>query len=77
MSDLACVALSALRRVMAVISSREDDVSSIADACSDDPSARDWPAEATSSEAVETWSAAVYSPSVILLMGEITERTIK
>jgi hypothetical protein len=40
------------------ISSREEEVSSIEAACSEDPSASDWLAEETCPEAEATWSAA-------------------
>jgi hypothetical protein len=39
---------------MAVISSKDDDVSSMAEACRDAPSASDWPVAATSPDADAT-----------------------
>ncbi len=50
----ACWALSAFCLVMDDISSREEEVSSIAEACSAAPSARDWLADETSPDAQAT-----------------------
>ncbi len=59
------------------ISSREEDVSSIEAACSEDPSARDWLAEETWPEAEETCSAASERLVTTRLTGLVMERLRK
>ena len=74
MSPSAWVALSALRWVVEDISSSEDDVCSMAAACSDAPSAKEWLAAEISLEAAETSFAAVFSPLLTRFRGPVMLR---
>ncbi len=59
------------------ISSRDEEVSSSDDACSDAPSARGWLDEATWEEAEATCSAPSFSPATTRLMGRVMPRVRK
>ncbi len=77
MSLSAADALSAFCLVMEDISSREEEVSSIDAACSEDPSASDWLAEETWLEADDTCSAASERLLTTRLTGLVMERLRK
>ena len=71
----ASLAWSAFCRVMDDISSKEDEVSSMEAACSEDPSARDWLEDDTWSAAEATCSAPSVNPSAALDMGLVIDLT--
>ena len=68
----AWAAFSAFWRVMDAISSRDEDVSSMDAACSEEPSASAWLDVATWLDPVATWSEAAVSPAIMRRSGWVT-----